>query len=277
MYNRDMADPKTRVLLIDGYNMLHRSRSGWTKGDNPIIFNFFRSFRAVVDKFKPDITYFVLEGRPVKRLETMSEYKGQREYHDRDDFNRQRKWIIQTLKDRFPVRVVRHPNYECDDVLAALAVVRHPDADVTVVSSDTDFYQLLQTHKSLKLYNPVKKEFVQTPEYDYVTWKALRGDASDNIPGFKKIGDKRAADLVSSPESLSTFLLEPGNQELFDRNVSMIRFHDLTNEMQAIETHFAETGVDWETLQSEFNDMKFFSVTVDKSWDKFVRTFQHLS
>ena len=272
-----MADPKTRVLLIDGYNMLHRSRSGWTKGDNPIIFNFFRSFRAVVDKFKPDITYFVLEGRPVKRLETMSEYKGQREYHDRDDFNRQRKWIIQTLKDRFPVRVVRHPNYECDDVLAALAVVRHPDADVTVVSSDTDFYQLLQTHKSLKLYNPVKKEFVQTPEYDYVTWKALRGDASDNIPGFKKIGDKRAADLVSSPESLSTFLLEPGNQELFDRNVSMIRFHDLTNEMQAIETHFAETGVDWETLQSEFNDMKFFSVTVDKSWDKFVRTFQHLS
>lgn len=272
-----MAERKTRVLLIDGYNMLHRSRSGWTKGDNPIIFNFFRSFRSVVDKFKPDITYFVLEGRPVKRLETMSEYKGQREYHDRDDFNRQRKWIIQTLKDRFPVRVVRHPNYECDDVLAALAVVRHPDADVTVVSSDTDFYQLLQTHKSLKLYNPVKKEFVQVPEYDYVTWKALRGDASDNIPGFPKIGDKRAADLVARPEALKEFLSEPGNQEMFDRNTSMIRFHDLTSEMDAIETHFHDAGRDWAALWRAFNDMQFFSITQDKAWEKFVHTFDNLT
>lgn len=272
-----MAERKTRVLLIDGYNMLHRSRSGWTKGDNPIIFNFFRSFRSVVDKFKPDITYFVLEGRPVKRLETMSEYKGQREYHDRDDFSRQRKWIIQTLKDRFPVRVVRHPNYECDDVLAALAVVRHPDADVTVVSSDTDFYQLLQTHKSLKLYNPVKKEFVQVPEYDYVTWKALRGDASDNIPGFPKIGDKRAADLVADPELLKEFLAVPGNQDLFDRNVSMIRFHDLSSEMGTIETHFHDAGRDWASLWHSFNDMKFFSITQDKAWEKFVHTFDNLT
>lgn len=273
-----MSDTKpTRVLLIDGYNMLHRSRSGWAKGENPIIFNFFRSFRSVVDKFKPDITYFVLEGRPVKRLATMSDYKGQREYHDRDDFNRQRKWIIQKLKDRFPVRVVRHPHYECDDVLAALAVVRHPDAEVTVVSSDTDFYQLLQSHKSLKLYNPVKKEFVQPPDYDYVTWKALRGDATDNIPGFKGIGDKRALSLVSDTEALKEFLAEAGNQELFDRNMSMIRFHDLATEMSAIETTLADMEVDWSAVRSDFNNMKFFSITNDKSWDKFVRTFRNLS
>jgi len=272
-----MAERKTRVLLIDGYNMLHRSRSGWTKGENPIIFNFFRSFRAVVDKFKPDITYFVLEGRPVKRLETMVEYKAQREYHDRDDFNRQRKWIIQALKDRFPVRVVRHPHYECDDVLAALATVRHPDADVTVVSSDTDFYQLLQTHSSLRLYNPVKKEFVTPPDYDYVTWKALRGDASDNIPGFKSIGDKRALSLVRDPDDLREFLAEPGNQEMFDRNISMIRFHDLTDDMNAIETHFHDAGRDWASLWHSFNDMKFSSITQDKAWEKFVHTFDNLS
>lgn len=277
MYSERMTERKTKVLLIDGYNMLHRSRSGWTSGENPIIFNFFRSFRAVVDKFKPDITYFVLEGRPVKRLETMSDYKGQREYHDRDDFNRQRKYIIQKLKDRFPVRVVRHPHYECDDVLAALAVVRHHDADVTVISSDTDFYQLLQTHKSLKLYNPVKKEFVQTPEYDYVTWKALRGDATDNIPGFKGIGDKRALTLVSDHTALKEFLAEPGNQELFDRNISMIRFHDLSSEMNSIETNFCDAEIDWAAVRNDFNDMKFFSMTLDKSWDKFIRTFQHLS
>ena len=277
MYSDNMAERKTRVLLIDGYNMLHRSRSGWTKGENPIIFNFFRSFRAVVDKFKPDVTYFVLEGRPVKRLETMAEYKGQREYHDRDDFNRQRKWIIQKLKERFPVRVVRHPHYECDDVLAALATVRHPDADCVVVSSDTDFHQLLQSHKSLKLFNPVKKEFVQTPDHDYVVWKALRGDASDNIPGFKGIGDKRALQLVSDPAALEEFLSEPGNRELFDRNISMIRFHDLSAELSALETHFCDAEVDWQSVRTDFNDMKFFSITSPKSWDKFVKTFDSLT
>jgi DNA polymerase-1 len=178
-----------RVLLIDGYNMLHRSRTGWAKGENPIVFNFFRSFRSVVDKFKPDVTYFVLEGRPVKRLDMMGEYKGQRVYHDKDDFNRQRKEIIQILKDKFPVNVVRHPNYECDDVLAAIATDTHTNDECIVISSDTDFYQLLQNHNSLKLYNPVKKEFITPPPFDYVTWKALRGDATDNIPGFKGVGD----------------------------------------------------------------------------------------
>jgi 5'-3' exonuclease len=162
-------------------------------------------------------------------------------------------------------------------VLAALAVVRHPDADVTVVSSDTDFYQLLQTHSSLRLYNPVKKEFVTPPEYDYVTWKALRGDASDNIPGFKGIGDKRALTLVNDPAQLKDFLAEPGNQALFDRNISMIKFHDLTADMQSIETHFCDAEIDWTSVRTDFNDMKFFSMTSDKSWNKFVQTFQHLS
>lgn len=261
-----------RVLLIDGYNMLHRSRSGWAKGENPIIFNFFRSFRAVVDKFKPDVTYFVLEGRPVKRLDMMGEYKGQRVYHDKDDFNRQRKEIIQLLKDKFPVRVVRHPNYECDDVLAALATDKHSNDECIVVSSDTDFYQLLQTHSNLKLYNPVKKEFIVAPTFDYVTWKALRGDATDNIPGFKGVGDKRALSLVESVDDLEAFLSRDDNRSMFDRNCQMIRFHNLTDELESLEVN--EPKVDWHDLRSLFNEMKFFSITNDKSWSKFVKTFQ---
>ena len=54
-----------KVLLLDGYNLLFRARSGWKQGDNPIVFNFLRSFRMLVGKFNPDRVYFVLEGRPV--------------------------------------------------------------------------------------------------------------------------------------------------------------------------------------------------------------------
>ena len=264
-----------KVLLVDGYNMLYRARSGWAKGDNPIVYTFFRSFRAAVNKFKPDRVYFVLEGKPIKRLAMMKEYKAQRVYHDKDDFHRQKRLVIKTLKEMLPVHVVRHPYYECDDVLAELASVTHKSDECIVVSSDTDFYQLLQTHKSLKLYNPIRKKFIEPPECDYVSWKALRGDSSDNIEGFRGIGDKRAAALLENTTSLQEFLSQGDNQEKFDKNCEMIRFHNLGTDLEDIE----RSAVDFKSdmLKETFNNMEFFSITNDKFWPKFVETFDNLS
>jgi len=267
---------KQRVLLIDGYNMMHRARSGWAKGDNPVVFNFFRSLRATVDKFKPDVVYFILEGRPIQRLETMADYKGNRDRTNRDDFIRQRRMIVSLLKEKFPIHVVRHPNYECDDVLAALARVTHTRDDVIVVSSDTDFYQLLNGTQHIELYNPVKKDFVDPPAYDYVTWKALRGDSSDNIPGIRGIGDKRALDLLESAETLQSFLEQKDHKEIFQRNVDMIRFHDLSPaEMSELERN--SPASDWSGLKQAFDEMKFFAITNIKSWSKFTSTFDRLA
>lgn len=266
---------KQRVLLVDGYNMLHRARSGWAKGDNPIVFNFFRSFRATVDKFSPDLVYFILEGRPVQRLEQMTEYKANREHHDRDDFIRQRRLIISLLKERFPVRVVRHPHFECDDVLAGLALVTHAEDDVIVISSDTDFYQLLSAERSLELYNPVKKEFIDPPPYDYVSWKALRGDATDNIRGIRGIGNKRAEALVTNPEAMAQFLEHEPHRAAYERNLGLIRFHTLSDE-QFSELERNKPRVDWEELRRLFDEMKFFSITNPRSWSKFTSTFDRL-
>tara|TARA_Y100000591_G_C21748473_1_gene653335 strand:- start:1 stop:801 length:801 start_codon:yes stop_codon:yes gene_type:complete len=264
-----------KVLFVDGYNMLYRARAGWAKGENPIVYTFFRSFRATVEKFDPDIVYFVLEGMPVKRINMLSEYKAQRTYHDKDDFRRQRKLIINMLKEEFPVRVVRHENYECDDVLANLAYVTHKDDECVVVSSDTDFYQMLQVHENLKLYNPVRKKFIETPEVDYVVWKALKGDASDNIEGFQGIGNKRATALASDASLLENFLNKAeGNKEKFELNKELVRFHDMGTDMSEIE--YSKVSSNWSAVKSAFNDMEFFSITNDKPWDKFTKTFDSL-
>ena len=264
-----------KVLLVDGYNMLYRARSGWAKGDNPIVYTFFRSFRAAVNKFKPDRVYFVLEGKPVKRLAMMEEYKAQRVYHDKDDFHRQKRMVIKMLKENFPVHVVRHPYYECDDVLAALATITHKDDDCIVVSSDTDFYQLLQTHSCLALWNPVRKYFVQTPDCDYVSWKALRGDNSDNIAGFRGIGDKRAASLLADRPAFEAFLAQEGNKEKFERNCEMIRFHDMTDDLSNIERSKVEFFPI--TVKDDFLQMGFKSITNEKFWPKFSKTFESLT
>jgi len=38
-----------RVLFIDAYNLIHRARSGFTKGDYPVVFNFFRGIRPLIE------------------------------------------------------------------------------------------------------------------------------------------------------------------------------------------------------------------------------------
>jgi DNA polymerase-1 len=264
-----------KILLIDGYNMLYRARGGWAKGENPIVFTFFRCFRAAVNNFKPDMVYFVLEGRPVKRIELSSgEYKAQRKYHDKDDFRRQRKLIIKMLKEDFPVHVVRHPTYECDDVLANLAYITHKDDECTVISSDTDFYQMLQNHKDIKLYNPIQKRFIEEPETDYVSWKALKGDSADNIPGFQGIGNKRATKLMKDPGLLEEFLSVDGRRTKFENNIALIRFHDMETDLPDIERSGTEGN--WKTIFDTFSEMEFSSIISEKFWPKFVNTFDSL-
>ena len=200
-----MDQLRKKVLLLDGYNLIYRARySGMNKGDNSTIFNFFRGIRPLVEKFNPDITYFVLEGRPTKRLEVSPDYKGQRVYTNDDGFSRQRKEIINLVKSYFPFITVKHNDYECDDIINYLAVEKHKNESVTIVSSDTDFIQSIG--ENTKLYNPVRKTYIDQKDFNYVMWKALVGDKSDNIEGFKGIGDKKAQKLLSNKEELEKIL-----------------------------------------------------------------------
>ena len=68
-----------KVVLLDAYNLIYRARSGFTRGDFPVVYNFFRSLRPLIEKFDPDKVYFVLEGDPKFRNEISNGlYKGNR-------------------------------------------------------------------------------------------------------------------------------------------------------------------------------------------------------
>jgi len=265
------------ILLLDGYNLIYRARySGMNKGDNSTIFNFFRGIRPLVEKFDPDITYFVLEGKPVKRLNADPNYKGQRVYDDKDGFNRQRKEIISILKEFFPFTIARHSDFECDDIINHLATVNHKDDNVTIVSSDTDFIQTIS--ENVELYNPVRKKSIESTPYDYVSWKSLVGDKSDNIEGFKGIGDKKAKKLLLESDKLEEFLNKENNRDKYLKNNFMIKFHELSKEeIENISFHNLEVLPEWSTLKSKFADYEFNSlVGKEKTWFNFVNTFSKL-
>ena len=58
---------------------------------------FFRSLRALIEKFQPDECYFVLEGMPQKNIEALGDYKANRPKQS-DGFHRQKKKIISMIE-----------------------------------------------------------------------------------------------------------------------------------------------------------------------------------
>lgn len=264
-----------KVLILDGYNLIYRARySGMNRGDFSTVFNFFRGLRPLVEKFSPDVCYFVLEGRPVKRLELDENYKGQRVYNDDDGFGAQKKLIIDFIKKYIPIKVARHKDYECDDVIHYLANLKHKDDKATIISSDTDFIQSI--NKNCELYNPVSKKFIEAFKYDYVSWKSLVGDKSDNIIGFKGIGNKRAISLLTDEKKFNDFLLVEENRIKFKKNSYMIAFHDLANDAQNI-TYTSPEVFDWDLLKKEFIKLEFNSIIgKEKTWNKYINTFNAL-
>lgn len=264
-------------------NSAHRARSGFKLGPAPVVFNFFRQFKSLVDEFKPNRVYVVLEGRPVKRYEALTEYKANRiiseddpKYNEVQKFYAQKDVIIDLLTKYFPVSVVRHPTSECDDTIYNLINRSTTAVPWTVVSSDTDFIQILQEFHHVQLWNPVKKVFVKAPEaYDYITWKALRGDPTDNIPGIPGVGDKTAEKLVSNPESLEKFLSISKNAEIFTRNYELVKFMSWTDEDRCKMTSSVPSK-SWDAVRDVFRDYDFNSMVKDENWDKFMKSFDCL-
>jgi 5'-3' exonuclease len=264
-------------------NFFHRSRQG-AQGINSIIYNFFRSLRALIEQLDPSGVTIVLEGKALERRALYDGYKQNRVIDESNvekiaqmiDFNQQVSLALELLHF-LPITVARHAKFECDDAIANVASKLQSSV---VVSNDSDFMQLFDfvgTACDVKLYNPMKKIYVESPDYDYVMWKSLRGDMSDNIPGIPGIGDKRAMALVKKgSEQVYDWLRQDASRlEIFERNMELIKFRRWTNDDDW--NGFVVTGdsnANYDMLRSLFDDLEFVSITNDRAWKRFVSTFE---
>jgi DNA polymerase-1 len=272
------------VTILDAYNLMHRARSGFTRGQYPVIYNFFRGLRPIIQELQPDIVYFVLEGQPKKNQHLLENYKGSRavdpdvdpkKYAALQEFHRQKREIIKLIRESLPFVTVRHPDYEADDVMAELARMRATD-DVTIVSGDSDMIQMLQESSSVRLYHPIKKEFLEAPAYDYVQWKALRGDPTDDIPGIPGVGDKTATKLILDEAKRAQFFVKKaGAQEIWERNQELIRLTPFSEHDRAL-IEFKHAAADWDAVRTAFQAFGFGSMLKGSTWEKYVATFDCL-
>ena len=264
-----------KVLLLDANNLIYRARYSAKyarEGDAAIVYSFFRSLRPLIEKFDPTVCYFVRDGAPSDRLDILPEYKQNRVRERDENFFSQKRTIEKIVDSFFPIIVCRNLELEADDLIAYLVLEKHKEDECVIVSSDTDFIQLLQEHSNCSLYNPITKKMREAPEYDYLTWKSLRGDSSDNIPGIPRVGDKTAAKLALNPVALEDFLgKDKSNRETYERNRSLISFRiprDLSS------SFIGDYNFDFESVREKFTEFNFHSMINDKSWKKYVKTFE---
>jgi len=119
---------------------------------------------------------------------------------------------IEQVVDAFRIRQFRIKGVEADDVIGTLAR-RFDDRPIRIITGDKDFMQLVDDRVHLidelriaratgtddTVVDPaaVERKFGVPPPY-VTDILALAGDASDNVPGVKGIGEKTAAELVKT-------------------------------------------------------------------------------
>ncbi|WP_208435639.1 DNA polymerase I [Bartonella phoceensis] len=122
--------------------------------------------------------------------------------------------LIRQATKAFNLPCIEKEGFEADDLIATYAqLATNFGAKTTIISSDKDLMQLVNTHVSL--YDGMKDKYIGISEVvekwgvapeKMVDLQALIGDTTDNVPGIPGIGPKIAAQLLEQFGSLDLLL-----------------------------------------------------------------------
>ena len=162
---------------------------------------------------RPDEIILAVDGKGYWRRKIYDLYKGHRkDKRDKDIFDWSKYYdyidgFLKDVKKTFPFKVIRIKWVEADDVISTISRMVPVNRENIIVSADKDFVQLTM-NKSIKLYDPMKKIFIENIDSKReLDVKVIVGDKSDNIPNIKpKVGPKTAIKLLEDPEQLEALL-----------------------------------------------------------------------
>ena len=204
-----------RVFLIDAHGLCYRAFYAVkalknSKGQpTNAVFGFCNILRKLLADCKPTHVAVCFDvGKPTHRQKKFVDYKIQRQAMP-DDLVVQMKFI-RDLVSAYGFPIFELEGFEADDVMATLALrFAKKNVDVFIATEDKDMAQLVNEH--IKLYSPRQERVIEAQDVvekfgvspDQITdYIALAGDASDNIPGVKGIGEVGACKLIGEFKSL---------------------------------------------------------------------------
>jgi 5'-3' exonuclease len=226
-----------KYALIDTANTFFRARhvasrnsDTWEKIGMALHLTF-SSVNQAVRRFGIDHVVFCLEGRSWRK-DYYKPYKANRkldesamteaEIEENKMFWETYEVFTTFLREKTNTTVLRHPNGEADDMIARF-IALHPNDQHCIISSDTDYVQLIDTN--VTQYNGVSNQHITLEGYHddkgrlvvdkktkepkllgdpkFVLFeKCMRGDATDNVfsayPGVRTKGSKNKVGLIEA-------------------------------------------------------------------------------
>ena len=272
--NKDIGY-NSRVLIVDALNTFMRSYAAIPTLDddgNHIggMAGFMKSLGFAIRSFKPTRVVLVFDGKggSQRRRKIYKEYKANRKPPTRlnrsydmttDEQERENmKWQLVSLIEMvecLPVSILALDNIEADDTIAYMSELVTKNGGTSIIySTDKDFLQMV--NENVKVYNPVKKKtfdvdiILETygvhPD-NFVFFRSLLGDKSDNIDGIKGAGEKtllkyvqefadpnvevnlnlieqKYTDIKKKPKVIESIL---DNSSIVNRNLQLMNLRDV--------------------------------------------------
>ena len=213
-------DKNSDILVVDGTNNFIRC---WvatpTLSDNGDhvggVSGFLSSLGYAIKLLRPTRVIVVFDGKggSERRRKMYPQYKEgrsvtkrlNRAYEEMSDGQTEQKSVVEQMGklvsflQELPVSIVSIDYIEADDTIGYIATQMYKDSRITIMSADKDFMQLVNDR--VQIWSPIKKKIYGVQdiinEYgmhptNFIYYRILEGDTSDNIVGVKGVGLKTA-------------------------------------------------------------------------------------
>lgn len=282
-----------KVILVDGNNLLFRSYFATAYTGNTMrnskgfptngLYGLVNMLNKIIREEKPEYMLVAFDKGKTFRHEKYLDYKGGRN-ETPDDLKRQFS-VAKKLVPLMGIKCFEIDNYEADDIIGTYSKMAliDPEFETTIVSSDKDLLQLINEETEVKLLK--QKDYIRMNEETFmdtygikpirmIDLKGLMGDASDNIPGVKGIGEKTALKLLQEYDSLENVYDNIDNikgatkQKLIDGKESAFMSKDIATIYNEVPVTYSleelkYDGPDVNGLREIYSDLEFYSFLKD--------------
>ena len=256
----DGGEPNDKVLIIDGLNTFIRVFSVIpTTNEDGVhvggIVGFLKSIGYVINMVSPTRVIIVFDGKggstrrrkiyPEYKQNRKTKYRVNRTYDFASQEDEKQNMIMQLQRcveylDTLPVTVLSYDNIEADDTIGYLTKQVLPESNIIIMSTDKDFLQL--ANGRVKIWSPSKKKMYDDKavfeefgisSQNYIWYRVLDGDKSDNINGVRGLGLKTIIkklpfltdNHICNIDDIVSVL--PESKELIDRNYKLMQLNDV--------------------------------------------------
>jgi 5'-3' exonuclease len=215
------------LMLLDSASLWYRAYYGMpdtliNSEGQPVhaIRGFLDMSARLIVQYKPNRLVACLDGdwRPSWRVDLFPAYKANRVDETGDEEEEPETLtpqipILMDLLDAMGIPLIGADDYEADDVIATYSVKEK--GPILVVTGDRDLFQLVDDKRRVKVvylargisnHDLVDLTWIQKkyeiPGDRYALFAMIRGDASDGLPGIKGIGEKGAAVIANTFDSM---------------------------------------------------------------------------